>query len=36
MVDDEHNFSSSEGRSVKKDHLDVRRHAIDMGPRSQG
>ena len=24
IVDDEHNFSSSDGRSIKEDHLDVK------------
>ena len=28
MVDDEHNFSSSDGQSVREDHLDVRGHAV--------
>ena len=29
-VDDEHNFSSPDGRSVRKDHPDVRGHATGM------
>ena len=29
-VDDEHCFSSSDGRLVREDHLDVRRHSTDM------
>ena len=36
MVDDDHNFSSSDGRSVREDHPDVRGHATSMCPRSQG
>ena len=32
--DDEHNFSSPEGRSVREDHLDVRGHATGMCPGS--
>ena len=35
-VDDEHNFSSSNGRSVREDHPDVRGHATGICPRSQG
>ena len=35
-VDDEHNFSSSDGRSFREDHLDVRGHVTGMRPRSQG
>ena len=31
-VDDEHCFSSPDGRSVIEDHLDVRRHVTGMGP----
>ena len=33
-VDDEHRFSSPDGRSVTKDHLDVRGHAMGMHPGS--
>ena len=29
-VDDEHNFSSLDGRSVRRDHPDVRGHATGM------
>ena len=29
-VDDEHNFSSPNGRSVKKDHPDFRGHVMSM------
>ena len=36
MVDDEHNFSSPDGWSVKENHPDVRGHATGMCPRSQG
>ena len=36
IVDDEHNFSSPEGRSVKEDHPDFGGHATGMRPRSQG
>ena len=35
-VDDEHNFSSSDGQSVREDHSDVRGHAMGMCLRSQG
>ena len=31
-IDDEHNFSSSDGRSVIKDHPDIRGHATGMRP----
>ena len=31
-VDDEHYFSSSDGRSVGEDHLDFRGHATSMRP----
>ena len=30
MVDDEHSFSSPDGRSVREDHLDVRGHVTGM------
>ena len=30
-VDDEHCFSSSNGRSIREDHLDFRGHATSMG-----
>ena len=33
MVDDEHCFSSSDGRSVREDHPDFRGHATGMRPR---
>ena len=36
IVDDEHDFSSPNGRSVKEDHLDIRGHATSMRPSSQG
>ena len=29
-VDDEHNFSSLDGRSVRRDHPDVRGHSTGM------
>ena len=35
-VDDEHNFSSPNGWSVREDHPNVRGHATSMLPRSQG
>ena len=35
-VDDEHSFSSSDGRLVRVDHPNVRGHAMGMCPRSQG
>ena len=35
-IDDEHCFSSTNGRSVKEDHPDFRRHATSMRPGSQG
>ena len=31
-VDDEHYFSSPDGRLVREDHPDVRRHATGMHP----
>ena len=34
MVNDEHNFSSPNGRSVREDHLEAREHATGMCPRS--
>ena len=34
-VDDEHNFSSPDGRSVRENHPDVRVHATNMRSRSQ-
>ena len=33
-VDDEHKFSSLNGRSVEEDHLDIREHGTGMCPRS--
>ena len=35
-VDDEHCFSSSDGRSVREDHPDFRGHATGMRPIPQG
>ena len=35
-VDDEHNFSSPNGWSVREDRQDVKGHALSMCPRSQG
>ena len=35
-IDDEHNFSSPNGRSIDEDHPDVRGHAMSMCPGSQG
>ena len=35
-VDDEHCFSSSDGRSIGEDHLNFRGHAMGMRSRSQG
>ena len=35
-VDNEHNFSSPDKRSVKEDYPDVRGHATGMHPGSQG
>ena len=32
IVDDEHNFSSPNGRSVREDHPDVRGHATGIRP----
>ena len=34
MVDDEHNFSSPDGRSVKEDDLNIRGYAMSMCSRS--
>ena len=34
-VDDEHSFSSSNGRSVREDHPNVKGHATGMCPRSR-
>ena len=31
-VDDEHNFSSLDGRSIRNDHPDIRGHATGMRP----
>ena len=36
IIDDEHYFSSTDGRLVKEDHPDFRGHAMSMHPRSQG
>ena len=33
-VDDEHNFSSLDGRSVREDHPDIRGHVTGMCPGS--
>ena len=35
-VDDEHCFSSTDGRLVKEDHPNFKGHATGMHPRSQG
>ena len=35
-IGDEHCFSSSNGLSVKGDHPNLRGHAMDMRPGSQG
>ena len=36
IIDDEHCFSSINGRSVREDHPDFRGHATAKRPRSQG
>ena len=36
MVNDEHNFSSLNGRSVKEDNPDIRGYATGMRSGSQG
>ena len=33
-VDDDHNFSSLDGWSVREDHIDFRGHVASMRPRS--
>ena len=33
-IDDEHRFSSPDGRSVREDHPDIRGHVESMRPRS--
>ena len=35
-VNDEHSFSSLDGRSIREDHLDFRGHDTGMCPESQG
>ena len=35
-IDDEHCFSSLDGRSIKEDHLDFRGHVTGMRLESQG
>ena len=35
-IDDEHCFSSPNGRSIGDDHIDFRGHAMGMRPLSQG
>ena len=35
-IGDKHSFSSPDGWPVREDHLDVRGHATDMCPGSQG
>ena len=35
-IDDKHNFSSLDERSVREDHPNFRGHATGMRPRSQG
>ena len=33
-IDDEHNFSSSDGWSIRENHIDFRGHVASMRPRS--
>ena len=35
-INDEHRFSSSDGRSIREDHPGVRGHAMSLCPESQG